>query len=78
MELFHRKCLASSNLITEEITIPITPSQSESSMDFIVDPSGLESTMLVIPSHTKKIVKMEHFNRKPLFSSTKASLRNLS
>lgn len=53
-------------------------SQLESSIDSSANLSGLKSIVPVIPSPTKKIMKIKHDNRKPPSSSTKAALRNFS
>ncbi|CAH1438016.1 unnamed protein product [Lactuca virosa] len=74
LERLHRKLLASFDLVTEEITIPNSPSQSESSMDSAMNFTVQETTMHVIPSPSKNIVKTEPDNMKPLPSSIRSTL----
>lgn len=54
-----RKWLCSSTVVTEEIGIPYSPSKSESCMDSTVNPSQSKVIMLVIPTSSSKVTKME-------------------
>ncbi|CAI9297956.1 unnamed protein product [Lactuca saligna] len=78
LEQLHRKRLAGSSLVIEEATISNYPSQSESNMDSAVNPYGIDTDVLVVPSLTKKIVKMEHVRKKPPSFSTKVVLKGPS
>lgn len=78
LEWLHRKRLLSYTLVTEEVTIPNSTSRLESILDFVANPSSLEAVVPVMPSPTKKIMKMEHENRKPSSSSTRVAPRNFS
>lgn len=60
LERLHMKRLVGYSFVTEKATIPNLPSQSESSMDYVVNPSSTYNTVPVVSSPTKKIVKMEH------------------
>lgn len=74
----YRKHLAGSSLVKEEITLPNSPSGSESSMDSTTNRFGLDSTTnatTVLPSPIKKILKMENNSSNPP-SSTREALRN--
>ncbi|CAH1422346.1 unnamed protein product [Lactuca virosa] len=54
LEQLHRKHLASYALVTEEATIPNSPSQLESSMDSMMHITGQDMNLPVIPSPSKK------------------------
>lgn len=78
LEWLHRKSLVGSFLVTHEATILNSPSQSESSIDFISNPSGMDMIVLMARSLTNKIVKVEHNSRKPPFSSAMVLLKGSS
>lgn len=65
LKRLHRKCLASSSLVKEEATIPNSPSQSDSSMNSTANPSAMDTTVLMMPSPTMKMIKAERDSRKP-------------
>ncbi|CAH1423287.1 unnamed protein product [Lactuca virosa] len=78
LEQLHRKRLASSSLVTKEVTIPNSSSQSESSLDSNINPSRTDIFVFVVHSPTKKIVKSEPDSGKPPFSSTKVVIKGSS
>lgn len=77
LERLHMKRLVGSSVVTEEATIPNPPSQSESSMDFAVNPSGMGTTMPVVPYRTKTIVTAESDSGNPPIFFSQSCVKGL-
>lgn len=78
LDSLHKKWLADSSLVIEEIVIRDSPSLSESSMDYVVNPPSSESLIPPVYSLIKKNVKIESGSGKPPYSSTRDAVKGLS
>ncbi|CAH1426470.1 unnamed protein product [Lactuca virosa] len=76
LERLHHKRLASSTLVTEEITIPNSHSQSESNMDSTLNIDGQDMNLPLILSPSKSVEKTETEGRKLHPSSIRTTLRS--
>lgn len=76
LERLHHKRLASSALITEEVTIPNSPSQSKSSMNSIMNMDGHDTNLPIIPSPSKNVMKIVSDSRKLHSSYVRTALRS--
>ncbi|CAH1421383.1 unnamed protein product [Lactuca virosa] len=75
-DLLERKRLASSALVTEVVTMPNCPSQSESSMDSTMNIDGQDTNFPIIPSPSKNVMKTKSDSRKLHSSSVRTALRS--
>lgn len=75
LERLDCQCLANSTIVTEDVTILNSPSCLEYNMDSTTNAYVQDTIVPVIPSPSKKIVKMECDSRKPSHSSIRVTLR---